>query len=112
MSATGNIGSASSMGGGGNMSGQEMRGSRGLLDSRGPQMVGKRPLTGMVDEAQLRRMLAEMGIDLDALNGGGVQQPQPSSQPSNWSFPQYTQGWLPPTPAVPSMVPTPPFKRS
>lgn len=118
----GNWGGASSVGGGGNMSQQEHRGTGGLLGMMGGGLgglpnMGRSTTAGVaqmqqkqIEEAQLRRMLEEMGIDVDALNGGGAAQ-QPSSQPSNWAFPQYSQAWLPPPPPVPPMVPTPPFRR-
>jgi hypothetical protein len=102
--------SASTMGGGGFQSNQEFRGPNGLYGSGG--LLGSGAGNGRMDEDQLRRMLKKMGIDISALNGGGQQQPQPSPQPANWAFPQYTQSWLPPPPNVPPMVPTPPFKRS
>lgn len=116
----GNWGGASGIGGGGNMSQQEMRGTGGLLGMMsggvgGGMRMGRAVTAGIgqssgnnIDEAQLRRMLEEMGINIDDLNGGAS---QPSTQPASWSFPQYSQGWLPPPPPVPPMVPTPPFKR-
>ena len=117
----GNWGGGSSIGGGGNMSGQEMRGSGGSSGLLGTGRGGSGATVGGMAQMQmqrreqdrLRQMLKEMGIDIDALEGGtpgGGQ--QPSTQPASWAFPQYTQGWLPPSPAVPPMVPTPPFKRS
>lgn len=42
--------------------------------------------------------------------GGGAGQ-QPPTQAPNWSFPQYTQSWLPPAPPAPPMYPTPPFRK-
>lgn len=138
----GNFGNnASSMGGRGNMSSQEMRGSGGLL---GNNIASK--FKGYSPEGQNApmwpggihvsdEMLAKASEYLEALgwksllpkpgqggsgdgsSGGGIGTPGGATgggsggQPAPWAFPQYTQGWLPPTPPVPPMIPTPPFKR-
>lgn len=124
MSATGNYGGASSMGGGGNMNYREVRGSGGLLGDSG--LSGLQVPNG--ENEKLEAFLRALGIDPSTLNGGAGwnngnggnggnnvdalgRRRRPEPPPAAWKFPQYTQSWLPSPPPVPPRVPTPPFVR-
>ncbi len=102
MSATfggqGNWGGASSMGGGGNMSQQEMRGDPGM---RGLGMLGSmfnKPNRNLAsgaghmpqqqpDMTQIMKMLQQMGYTPGGQSAIGGSNTPPQPQPAPWGFP-------------------------